>query len=221
MKSQYLRAMAPPLERTDSRGTRRLKNPRLSEHTSWETRGFCIYTVALIAYHVRTMVNASTPDRSLTPRQVRGLSRDGKPGGSSGFCPGYTQANVIVLPAKYAEDFRLLCKRNPVPCPLIGETKVGDWTIPPQLAADSDIRTSCGLYRIYEGGKLIGEVPNIKKDWADDSVAFFIGCSHSFEDALEAEGFRLRHVEQGSVVPCYRTSVPLMQAGGKSYKRQR
>jgi uncharacterized protein YcsI (UPF0317 family) len=33
---------------------------------------------------------------------------------TSGLCPGYAQANVIILPEKYAEDFRMLCLRNPV-----------------------------------------------------------------------------------------------------------
>ena len=34
---------------------------------------------------------------------------------TSGFCPGFAQANLLILPAELAGDFRLLCSRNPVP----------------------------------------------------------------------------------------------------------
>lgn len=34
---------------------------------------------------------------------------------TSGVCPGYAQANLLVLPKALADDFRLLCQRNPVP----------------------------------------------------------------------------------------------------------
>ncbi|KAJ9145497.1 DUF1445 domain-containing protein [Pleurostoma richardsiae] len=50
--------------------------------------------------------------------------------GTSGLCPSYLQANLIVLPSRYAADFRLLCARNPVPCPLLAESAVpGDATL--------------------------------------------------------------------------------------------
>lgn len=38
-----------------------------------------------------------------------------------GLAPGHLQANLLVVPSRYAADFRLLCQRNPVPCPLIAE----------------------------------------------------------------------------------------------------
>lgn len=41
---------------------------------------------------------------------------------TAGIAPTYLQANLLVLPSRYADDFRLLCARNPVPCPLLAES---------------------------------------------------------------------------------------------------
>lgn len=41
---------------------------------------------------------------------------------TSGVAPTFLQANLLVLPSRYADDFRKLCARNPVPCPLIAES---------------------------------------------------------------------------------------------------
>jgi len=44
-------------------------------------------------------------------------------------------------------------------------------------------------------------------------VAFVIGCSFSFEEALAAEGIPLKHVSAGTTVPMYRTNVMCEPAG--------
>jgi uncharacterized protein YcsI (UPF0317 family) len=44
-------------------------------------------------------------------------------------------------------------------------------------------------------------------------VAFVIGCSFSFEEALAAEGIPLKHVSAGTTVPMYRTNVMCEAAG--------
>jgi uncharacterized protein YcsI (UPF0317 family) len=49
--------------------------------------------------------------------------------------------------------------------------------------------------------------------WRDDLVAFVIGCSFSFEEALIDDGIRLRHIEEGTNVPMYRTNVATHPAG--------
>ena len=38
-------------------------------------------------------------------------------------------------------------------------------------------------------------------------MTFVLGCSFSFEWALREAGLRLRHIERGSTVPMYRTSI--------------
>lgn len=150
------------------------------------------------------------------------------------------QANLIVLPAKYAADFRALCARNPVPCPLLGETVApGDPSLPARLAKDCDVRTDAPAYNVFVGGKLVATKSNILDEWQDDSIAFLIGCSFSFEAALAAGGLTPRQIEisrnvpmcasfprqadappafagltHSSLHPADKTSVPLSAAGG-------
>jgi uncharacterized protein YcsI (UPF0317 family) len=68
---------------------------------------------------------------------------------TAGLCPDQVQANLLVLPAKYASDFRGLCKRNPVSCPLLGENVApGDPRLQAKLAGDSDIRRDAPGYNV-------------------------------------------------------------------------
>lgn len=143
---------------------------------------------------------------------------------TSGLAPTYLQANLIILPSRYASDFRDLCARNPVPCPLIAESKaIGDFVnvksylpnVPDDdMAKSLDIRTDCPRYNLYQDSKLIGEgIPDIKQQWTDDHVAFFIGCSYSFESALAAAGLPPRHAVLDRNIAMYRTNIPLNPAG--------
>lgn len=72
------------------------------------------------------------------------------------------------------------------------------------------------MFRSYLDGALVEEKRDISDEWKEDSVAFFIGCSYSFEAALSAQGLVPRHTELGRNVPMYRTKVPLAAAGGES-----
>jgi len=81
------------------------------------------------------------------------------------------------------------------------------------LGAALDIRTDFPAYRIWRKGELVDEVHDITEWWRDDLVSFVIGCSLSFEEALMAEGLRLRYVEQGLRVSMYRTSIPCTPVG--------
>ncbi|ORY78487.1 hypothetical protein BCR35DRAFT_305129 [Leucosporidium creatinivorum] len=152
---------------------------------------------------------------SPTPADIRLLCRDDKfrAPATANLCDGHVQANVIILPNKFAADFRALCARNPVPCPLLGETLPGDATVPARLAANADIRYDLPLYRTYVDGAYVEEKRDVAKEWKEDSVAFFIGCSYSFEAALTAQGLVPRHTELNRNVPMYRTKVPLAAAG--------
>ena len=79
-----------------------------------------------------------------------------------------------------------------------------------------DLRTDLPAYRVYEHGELVDEVDDVTARWRDDMVAFLIGCSFTFEDALLAAGVPVRHIEQGSNVPMYRTDVACRPAGSLS-----
>lgn len=143
---------------------------------------------------------------------------------TSGIANTFLQANLIVLPSRFASDFRLLCLRNPVPCPLLAESaRVGcfdelkSW-LPgiedSRIAAGIDIRRDAPRYMVYEDGELKKfQCADIVEEWSEDHVAFLIGCSYSFENALTAAGLPPRHAVMGRNVPMYRTRLPLCPAG--------
>ncbi|KAK0614389.1 hypothetical protein B0T14DRAFT_606690 [Immersiella caudata] len=145
---------------------------------------------------------------------------------TSGLAPSHLQANLIVLPARYAPSFRLLCQRNPVPCPLLAESSSpGSFSSltsflrptptskPVNLAKDIDLRHDAPKYIIYRDGKPVEEVADLSAHWGPDHVGFLIGCSYSFEEALASAGLPPRHIVQGRNVPMYRTKLPLCPAG--------
>ena len=151
-----------------------------------------------------------------SPVEARRLIRSGDfTAPTSGLCPGYAQANLIVLPREQAYDFLLVAQRNPKPCPLLEVTEVGarQATI---CATDCDIATDFPRYRIYEHGQLVAEVDNVEDYWRDDLVSFVIGCSFSFESELIEAGIEIRHNTMGCNVPMYLTGVPCTPAGSMS-----
>lgn len=133
-------------------------------------------------------------------------------GPTAGLAPGRVQANLVVLPAALAPDFSRFCALNPKPCPLLAETQPGDRGFP-ALGADIDVRTDLPRYRVFRDGELVDEPTDIRGYWREDLVAFAIGCSFSFEQALLEAGIRLRHVDTGKNVSMYRTSVDTLPAG--------
>jgi len=143
---------------------------------------------------------------------------------TSGLAPSHLQANLIILPSKYANDFRDLCARNPVPCPLIAESScAGDFrnvkshlsrVADSQFASSLDLRTDCPNFNVYENSMLVQDtIPDIISQWTPDHIAFLIGCSYSFESALVRAGFHPRHALLDRNVPMYRSNIPLNPAG--------
>jgi len=146
-------------------------------------------------------------------RDARLATRSGRHNGpTSGIAPGYVQGNLAILPQALADDFFRFCQYNPKPCPLLAASEPGDPRLP-ALGEDLDIRTDLPLYRIWRKGKLVDEVTDLNAAWRDDLVAFVLGCSFSFEEALIDDGIRLRHIDNGTNVPMYRTSVQTRPAG--------
>ncbi|TCT07757.1 putative hydro-lyase [Aquabacter spiritensis] len=150
---------------------------------------------------------------SSTPYEARLAARSGGfDAPTADVAPGFVQGNLAVLPRALAYDFLLFCQRNPKPCPLIGVSEPGDPKMP-ALGRDLDIRTDLPRYRIWENGTLVSEPTDVSAFWRDDLVAFLIGCSFSFEEALLAARVPVRHIDQGCNVPMYRTSIPTTPAG--------
>ena len=155
---------------------------------------------------------------SATPVEARRLIRSGAyDAPTSGLCPGYAQANLIILPKEQAYDFLLFAQRNPKPCPLLEVTEVGarEATI---CATDCDIATDFPKYRIYRHGELVEEVADVSAYWRDDLVSFVIGCSFSFESELVEAGIEMRHNTMGRNVSMYLTGVDCVPAGSMSGK---
>ena len=146
-------------------------------------------------------------------REIRTACRHGEfTGQTSGRAAGFAQANLVVLPRDWADDFLLFCQRNPKPCPLLAVTDAGS-PAPETVAADADLRTDLPRYRVWENGELIAEPGDITDRWQDDFVSFLIGCSFTFEAALERAGVPARHIELGVNVPMFRTNIPCRPAG--------
>ncbi|RYC58916.1 hypothetical protein CHU98_g7281 [Xylaria longipes] len=171
-----------------------------------------------------TSTTVLAPHALETGRDVRLYARSNPCPNTSGLAPTYLQANLIILPSKYASDFRLLCTRNPVPCPLIAESSApGRWDsirshVPgldgEAILADVDIRNDAPRYNVYKDSRLVKSgCSNIVEDWTDDHVAFLIGCSFSFESSLAAAGLTPLHTALRRNVPMYRTTIPLCPAG--------
>lgn len=128
------------------------------------------------------------------------------------------QANLVVLPKTLAYDFLLFCQRNPKPCPLLDVTDPGD-PQPCGVALGADLRTDLPRYRVYRNGVMTEERTDIVDLWREDSVGFLLGCSFTFEDALQHAGLEVRHLNEllpdGSPknVPMYVTKLPCRSAG--------
>jgi uncharacterized protein YcsI (UPF0317 family) len=147
------------------------------------------------------------------PRAARRAIRMGAhKGHTAGVAPGYVQGNLCILPRDYADDFFVYCQRNPKPCPILAVSDPGDPRLP-SLAADLDIRTDVPSYRVFRNGEFIEDLHDIRALWREDLVAFVLGCSFSFEEALLEADVPLRHIAAGKGVPMYLTSIETRPAG--------
>src|ERR1700756_4724899 len=154
----------------------------------------------------------SGEENLLSSLEARLACRSGMASTPAGVANGFVQGNLAILPEKLAAAFHRFCQLNPKPCPIIGMSDVGDPKIP-SLGLDLDIRTDVPRYRVWRDGEVVEEPTDIMAHWRDDLVAFVLGCSFSFEEALLAEGLPIRHIERKVRVPMYRTNIACASAG--------
>ncbi|RAK95293.1 DUF1445 domain protein [Aspergillus ibericus CBS 121593] len=178
---------------------------------------------------------------TLTSQQTRLLARQNTITNTAGYSPGTLQANLLILPHKYSEDFHNLCLRNPVACPLLGISSApgNPHQITPSRciqSPDFDLRTDCPRYRVYKHGKCVeANKRDLLDVWpypftpqkqlqqqqeeeagnkdGEQYTAFLIGCSFSFESALHDANLTPRHHLTSTIVAMYRTTIPLLPAG--------
>ncbi len=141
---------------------------------------------------------------AIRTRRWRGTTHD--------MARGRIQANLAILPASHALDFLRFCLRNPKPCPLLDVTDTG---VPEarQAAPGSDLRTDLSRYCLYREGRKVAELDDLREVWRDDHVGFVMGCSLSFDAALEAEGIPARSFRRGARIPTYTSAIPCVPAG--------
>lgn len=152
-----------------------------------------------------------------TPAEFRRLCREKRhTAPTSGVCPGFVQANLVVLPSEFALDFVRLCELNPKECPLLAYTRPGEYhrLIQPNYITegDFDVRHDFPRYATYEGGA-VEHPTDIGGLWKEDHVAFLIGCLFLFEAALAAAGLPARNWSEGRNVLMYRSTRTLVSSG--------
>jgi uncharacterized protein YcsI (UPF0317 family) len=158
---------------------------------------------------VDTATGGPSPSE-LSPAQARALFRAGLRVPTSGYSPGYAQANLISLPKDLAFDFLLFAQRNPKACPVLDVTEPGEASA---SLFDGDLRTDLPAYRVYRGGEFTEERQDVTDLWRDDLVSFLIGCSFTFETPLLEAGVPVRHIEAGTNVAMYETNRACRPAG--------
>lgn len=149
----------------------------------------------------------------MTPEELRKQSAIGKfDHHTAGYCKGYVQANLVVLPQKYSKDFKRFCELNPKPCPLL-ETVGPKEHKTSRLANNADLLNTIPRYLLWEDGQISKEVNQINDYYTEDLAFFLLGCSFSFEQALVQSGIRLRHNTLNQNVAMFNTSIPLKSSG--------
>ncbi len=150
---------------------------------------------------------------NMMPKEVRQLIRREiitKP--TAGMCGGYAQANLVILPKKYSDEFKSFTINNPKPCPVLEITEKGS-KYTKTIANNANIASDIPKYRIYKKGQLIEECLNIEKYWNDNFIGFLLGCSFTFESALIKAGIEIRHITMGKNVPMYKTNIMCKESG--------
>ena len=162
----------------------------------------------------RHLLSEAVSTAALSPAEARALFRSGLVSPTAGWSAGYAQANLIIVPKEQAFDILLFAQRNPKSCPILGVLDAGETTGP--LLGDGDIRTDLPRYTVYVDGEKVADPTDLLDYWRDDLVTFIVGCSFTFEAALQEGGIRIAHIDQGTNVPMYRTSIRCAPAGSIS-----
>ena len=126
---------------------------------------------------------------------------------TAGFCKGHVQANMLVIPKKYAESFEKFAKENSKAIPVLEIVEKSHYS--KLLAENANLLNELPAYDIFEHGKYIKTVNNIEEFYQEDFVFFLIGCSFTFENSLINNGIPLRHVDEVKNVSMYDTNIKL------------
>ncbi|XP_078349540.1 uncharacterized protein LOC144634462 isoform X1 [Oculina patagonica] len=157
----------------------------------------------------------SEPVGKWTPSEARYEFRtnpDLEGSSTSGYCMGYLQANLAILPSSLADEFEQFCELNKAPCPLLYRSKCGELSAG-ILAQESDVRTDLPKYCVSENGIITKKTGDLMAYPLDDYVPFYIGCSFSFEEALTNAGIQLQNVVENRNVSMFLTNIQCVPVG--------
>ena len=157
----------------------------------------------------QTFDHLKTQSTPVVRAQIRACAYAGH---TAGLGKHNLQANLAILPAAHALDFMRFCQRNPKPCPLVGVSDTGN-PMMVTLGRDIDIRTDIPAYYVYRDGVQAETVTDITDLWQEDFVAFALGCSFTFEHALEKAGIPVWHITNNTTVPMFASNVQTVPAG--------
>ncbi|KZF19516.1 DUF1445-domain-containing protein [Xylona heveae TC161] len=146
--------------------------------------------------------------RNPVPCPILGITPRGDP---HQIIPGDCIREVDSLTEAGDEELLKLAKTSPNGVPSGSDST--ETTEETSTVPGFDIRTDIPSYKVFHGGKHVSTQRDILSEWGPSHVGFLIGCSYSFEDGLLAAGFSLRHHEQGTIVPMYKTNIPVLPAG--------
>lgn len=153
------------------------------------------------------------PLKSATTDEVRAEIRSGAYRGHTAGLGGHTlQANLAILPECYALDFMRFCQRNPKPCPVVGVSDTGN-PMQTTLGRDIDIRTDVPAYYVYRNGVLGQTLHDLTDIWQEDFVTFALGCSFTFEHALQKAKVPIWHIDNNTTVPMFASNINTTPAG--------
>ncbi|MDX1808695.1 MAG: putative hydro-lyase [Sulfurospirillaceae bacterium] len=126
---------------------------------------------------------------------------------TAGYCEGYVQANMFVIPKEYADSFEKFARENSKAMPVL--EVIRDSYKSKTLAPGANLLNELPLYNIVENGVVTKTVKSIEDYYTPDLVFFLIGCSFTFETSLLKNNIPLRHVDMDVNVPMYSTSIKL------------
>ena len=133
-------------------------------------------------------------------------------GPTAHLAPGCVQANLVVLPRAIASDFVAFASRNPKPCPVVEVMEQGTEAV--RCAPGSDLRTDVPRYRLFVDGVHADSATDATDWWRDDLVSVLLGCSSSFEAALDAgRVYRCATSSRAATCPCTSPTAGASPAG--------
>lgn len=148
-----------------------------------------------------------------SPGELRRLARLGVMRDKTGsLAGGYQQANIAILPVRWADDFHAYVAANAAACPLLAIGMPGDPALP-TLGSDIDIRLDLPRYRVIRDGEVSEDPYSVEDIWQDDLVTFALGCSLGFEALVVAAGAELRCHAPGQTCSAFVTTIPTVTVG--------